>query len=115
MQNLVNYGSSFWLKERPADIVSKICNFFSFLPYEMYQGEIKALKVAKIIDIIYSERNSRLILPLSFREALLTYHVARSKILVSYNGAVSPAGSYSYLLKWLDGTSSKPIKFPMVL
>ena len=112
MQNLVNYKPSHWLKERPADVVCKICDLFSFLPNEMYQDEMKALKVAKVIEIIYSERNSRLILPLSFRETLLTYHVAGSKILVNYNGAVSPAGSYSHLLKWLDGTSSRPIEVP---
>ena len=70
------------------------------------------MKLVQCIEQIYCCRNKFLVLPQSFRQNLVTYSLSNSKLLVNMNGCTKPAGTYSYMSKWLSDHAQEEIKFP---
>ena len=108
IENVISYDSKTWLKERPNQLVNlleTLCKLDS-------NDNQSAFLIAKCIEQIYSCRNKHLILPNAFRQNLLTYSLSNSKLLVNFNAATTPAGSYSFLKKWLSELSNEEIKVP---
>lgn len=110
ISKLLLYKPGEWLKDRPdylVQLVKDLCGF---------SGEAEAnqfgFEIAKIVELIYGCRNSKLVLPLSFQENILTYSCSHSKQLLSYNGRTAPAGSYDFLSKWMAEQSENVIRFP---
>ena len=105
---LLSYNAKEWLAKRPKelkDLLSEICNL-------NLDNNRSAVMLAKCIEQIYCCRNQQLVLPLSFRQNLLGYSLSNSKLLVNINGATSPAGSYSFLSKWLSEQAKNELQFP---
>ena len=86
------------------DLLKKLCKLGG-KPHEDYL-------LAKLIEQIYSCRNSKLILPLSFQEALVTYKLSNNAQLSALNSRSRPSGSHTYLTTWLNKASAKEITFP---
>ena len=70
---------------------------------------------AKLIEQIYDCRNQRLVMPLPFRENIVTYKKSNSPMLSTLKASSSPSDSYTYLSSWLNNAASKPIEFPQGL
>ena len=69
--------------------------------------------LAKLIEQIYNCRKRRLILPLSFRENLITYQLSNNPLLSALlNCSSKPSGSHTYLTSWLNSSASSEIEFP---
>ena len=108
--SLLEYNPLLWLQERPVEFIQllkELCGIHGTL-----MDDKVSLLLAKVVEQIYAAQNSRLVLPLSLRENLLTYGVSNSKLLVNYNGSTSAGGSYSYISKWLRTSASEPLPFP---
>ena len=111
LESLTNYRSSEWLQDRPnvvVETISQICGY----AIEDLQNEQASFRVAKILEEIYKCRNSRIVLPLSFAQNLLTYSYSHSRKLIAYNACVSPGGSNTYLSQWLTEQSTYEVPFP---
>ena len=69
--------------------------------------------LAKLIEQIYNCRKRRLVLPLSFRENLITYQLSNNPLLSALlNCSSKPSGSHTYLTSWLNSSASSEIEFP---
>lgn len=73
--------------------------------------------INKCIEQIYSARHKRLVLPLYFKQKLLTYSLSNSKLLLNFNDHVMPAGSYyifhiTYLKNWLSEQAGDELSVP---
>ena len=85
-----------WLGQRPFDLVPLICNLCGYsLPAENLPKPV-LMKVVKIIKIIYGARNSRIVLPLSFYENVVTFTQTRNKKLIKINNRISPGNLLIY-------------------
>ena len=98
-----------WLAKRPSSLVKVIKALCGLSTAPNAKDKIL---ITKIIELVYGARNSRLVLPLSFNESLLTYAKTHSKTLVTYNSKISPSGSYTFLENWLTNQTTEPIPFP---
>ena len=87
------YNPVKWMNERPKELVSfllDICNMNE-------NDDQAAIWINKCIEQIYSVRHKRLVLPLAFKQNLLTYSLSNSKLLLNFNGRTGAGGSYTYL------------------
>ena len=100
------------LKQRPENLVKLIFSLCGISSAEKRKDEKDYLIIAKIIELIYGVRNSRLVMPVSFCENIITYTATHSKKLVNYNAKVSPAGSYWFIENWLTSQAVEPVIFP---
>ena len=107
---LGKYKPAAWLKDRPKMLVAHIAGLLGHAFEDVFQSERIAVKVAQLVESIYSSRNSRLVLPLSLRENMLIYDLSGRKLLVNYNGSVSAGGSYSSLMNNLKEAGSTPLE-----
>ena len=53
-----------------------------------------------------------MVLPLSFRENLVTYKCSNSSLLTALNSASMPSGGHTSVTKWLNKAASTEIPFP---
>ena len=65
-----------------------------------------------LIEQIYNCRNKRSVLPLGFRENLITYKLSNNPLLSALNCSLKPSGSPTYLTSWLNSSASSAIEFP---
>ena len=65
---LVNYKPSNWIKERPLPLIKLL----EKLTNNSINNDHGCLRIACLIEQLYSSRNERLVLPLSFRHNILT-------------------------------------------
>ena len=68
--------------------------------------------INKCIEQIYSIRHKRLVLPLAFKQNLLTYLLSNSKLLLHFNGRTGAGGSYTYLKNWLCDQAGEELRVP---
>ena len=108
VEKVVTYSPVQWLDERPTEIV----NFFSKLCAKNPRESNDAFFIAKLIEQVYGLRNSRLVLPLSFRHNLVSYSLSGSKDLLRLNSSTFPSGSYTFVCNWLSDNAKKQILFP---
>ena len=107
MSNLLSYNISSWLNERPAELIKHLkalCN--------LDHSAKSDFLITKMIEHIYDCRNKRLVLPLAFRENLVTYKMSNSPLLTSLNGNSSPSGAHTFLTTWLNNNASQCLEFP---
>ena len=76
-----------------------------------YDGQIWLQKIIHCIEQLYSTGNKLLILPMSFQPNLLACSLSGSELIVNMIGKTRPAGSYSFMKKWLPNQAEE-IKFP---
>ena len=74
-------------------------------PHSNYQ-------LANLIEQIYKCRNSRLVQPLSFQEALVTYKLSNRTQLSALNSKSKPYGLHTYITSWLNKLVANEIEFP---
>ena len=101
------YNLNTWIRDRPKELVShlqKICNLDNS-PASQYQ-------LARLIEQIYKSQNSRLVLPLAFREGLITYKMSNSSLLSGLNSKSKSSGSHTFITSWLNKSAECPINFP---
>ena len=101
------YNLNTWIRDRPKELVShlqKICNLDNS-PASQYQ-------LARLIEQIYKSQNSRLVLPLAFREGLITYKMSNSSLLSALNSKSKPSGSHTFITSWSNKSAECPIDFP---
>lgn len=110
IENLNKYNSSEWLSQRPQELLTLICSLCK-VDFNT-SGKKKLNLVAKIIELIYCCRNSKLVLPNHFIESLLSYSLTNCKSYSNFLASRTPGGSYSYLVSWLKKQASEPLKFP---
>ena len=99
-----------WCDGRPKPLIqfiSSVCG----LDVES-ASEDKVVLIAKIVEIIYSCINNRLVLPNHFIENLLCYSLTNCKSFLNFMSTRSPGGGYTYITNWLRDQSKDPIKFP---
>ena len=108
VEKVVTYSPVQWLDERPTEIV----NFFSKLCAKNPRESNDAFFIAKLIEQVYGLRNSRLVLPLSFRHNLVSYSLSGSKDLLRLNSSTFPSGSYTFVCNWLSDNAKNQILFP---
>ena len=112
IDGLLRYNSLEWLKKRPIGLVRLLSRLCRISDEELLEEGKSSFMISKLIEIIYSTWNSKLQLPISFSENLLVYSQTHSKQLVHYNSCAGPAGSYSYLHKWILDQVADPIPYP---
>ena len=108
--NLLRYQPLQWLNSRPPELVHFIANLCNIDINTAPQS--KLVVIAKIIELVYYSRNSKLILPNHFHENLLNYSFTNSKTMSNFLGSRSPGGSSSYISSWLLEQAHDPIKCP---
>ena len=92
-ENLRTYDPVKWMNERLKELVSFLldtCNMNE-------NDDQAAIWINKCIEQIYSVRHERLVLPLAFKQNLLTYSLSNSKLLLNFNGHIGAGGSYKHL------------------
>ena len=80
MDTVLTYDINNWLSQRPIELVKhlqELCNL-DFSPHLQYL-------LRKVIEQIYNCRNTSLILPLGFRENLITYKFSNNPLLSTLN------------------------------
>ena len=108
VEKALTYYPKKWLEDRPKPIVecfAKLCN-------QDPSSEIGSYSIAKVIEQTYNTRNSRLVLPLSFRHNLVLYSLTGSKQLVKLYSSSSPSDSYTFITNWLSQNAKIEITFP---
>ena len=105
---LVNYKPSNWIKERPLPLIKLL----EKLTNNTINNDHCCLRIAYLIDQLYSSRNDRLVLPFSFRHNILKYSFSHSRSLIDANNSFLPAGSNTYLTNWLTKNAENEIPFP---
>ena len=108
IENVKNYKCKYWLNERPDELV----NFLAEICKLNIEDEYSAFLINKCIEQIYSARHRRLVLPLAFKQNLLTYSLSNSKLLLNFNGKSTASGSYTYLKNWLSKQAGEELKVP---
>ena len=68
--------------------------------------------LANLIEQIYKCRNSRLVQPLSFQEASVTYKLSNRAQLSALNSKSKPSGLHTYITSWLNKLAANEIEFP---
>ena len=102
---LVEYNVTQWLQNRPKQLIEllkSICGIDIF-------DDKKSYLLAKVVEQIYYIRNSRLILPLSFRESLVLYTLTYSKSATTLSCKTTPGGSYKTINGFLSNEAADPI------
>ena len=105
-ETLLSCNITEWIKNRPINVVKHLqalCN----LKDSKYENYL----FAKILEQLYNCRNSRLVLPLSFQENLVTYKCSNSSLLTALNSASMPSGGHTSVTKKLKKAASTEIPF----
>ena len=105
-ETLLSCNITEWIKNRPINVVKHLqalCN----LKDSKYENYL----LAKILEQLYNCRNSRLVLPLSFQENLVTYKCSNSSLLTALNSASMPSGGHTSVTKKLKKAASTEIPF----
>ena len=79
---------------------------------KIFNEALESGDVAKIVELVYYSRNSKLVLPHHLMESLETYSLTNSKTCANVFGGRTPGGSYSYLTSWLNQQGHDPVQFP---
>ena len=103
MDTVLTYDINNWLSELVKHL-QELCNL-DFSPHSQYP-------LGKVIEQIYNCRNTRLILPLDFRENLITYKLSNNPFLFALNSSATSSGSHTYLTSRLNEAASTEIEFP---
>ena len=108
--DIIAHDPAKWLLERPEillHLITALCNvdFNTTTPDRI-------ILIAKIIELIYACRHSKLVLPNHFIENLLCYSYTNCKSFLNFLGDRSPGGAYSFLCNWLQKQSKEPLEFP---
>lgn len=106
--SLLSYSPRAWLEARPPQLIELICSICDIDKHD----ERKTYILAKAVEQIYYLRNSRLILPLSFRESLITYTWTNSKQATTLKCLGSPSSSYSTVKRFLVSEAGNEINVP---
>ena len=107
MSTLLKYDVKTWLKEGPTILkehLMALCN--------LDNSDRSSFLLAKMIEQIYACGNQKLVLPLAFRENIITYKMSNSPKLSALNGASKPSGSHTHLNQWLKQAGSRPLEIP---
>ena len=106
-ESLIGYDLREWLAKRPPTLIShlkKLCH--------LGDDTKSCFLLAHMVENMYNCRNARLVLPLSFRENIVTYKISNSAVLSALNGSFKPSGAHTYLTNWLNEAASQPPTFP---
>ena len=104
----MNYDGKIWLQKRPILLRSFLSTLLDLSP----EQEEDVPQIINCIEQLYSTRNKLLILPMSFRQNLLAYSLSGRKLIMNMIGKTRPAGSCSFMKKWLANQAEEEIKFP---
>ena len=107
METFKSYSISDWLAARPPRLLAhirKLCRLDS--------GDDSNYLLARMIENMYNCRNSRLILPLAFRDNIVTYKISNSSVLSALAASYTPSGSHTTLTNWLNSAAEHPVAFP---
>ena len=87
-ETLLHFDPVQWIHNRPPELVDILCTLCGIDLHKDDQN--KCMIIVKLLELIYGARNSRLILPLSFYENLLTFIETRNKKLISFKNKFAP-------------------------
>ena len=110
MNSLLPYDIQNWLRESPPTLIDHLKQLCC-----LGNSQKSLYLPVKLIEQIYNCRNQRLVMPLSFRENIVTYKKSNSPMLSTLKATSTLSGSYTYLSSWLNNAASKPIDFPQGL
>ena len=113
IETLNSYQSSEWLLQRLQALILLLCNLCKIDINTAGPSKLNVLP--KTIELIYYDRNCKLVLPNHLIESLLRYSFTNSKSYVDFLGNRAPSRSYTYLISWLKQQASNPLKFPIGL
>ena len=99
-----------WLSQRPPELIQFICSLCDFDLNTSKESKLSV--VAKIVELIYYSKNSKLVLPNHFMENVYAYSLTNCKTFCNYFGTRSPGGSYHYMSSWLNMQNNESIPFP---
>ena len=105
--SVLSFNVDTWINERPQKLLThlrKLCN--------LDDSSRSNFLLTKMVEQIYKCRNSRLVLPLGFRENLVTYKLSNNALLSALNSSTKPCGSHTFLSTWLNKAAESEIKFP---
>ena len=108
VESLRMYNPMKWMNERPDKTV---CNLFVICNLNANDNQT-AIWINKCNKQIYSIRHKRLVLPLIFKQNLLTYSLSNSKLLLNFNRRTGAGGSYTYLKNWLCDQAGEELTVP---
>ena len=117
IEKLLEYNCHDWLNKRPPVVQSSLLYCVTYQICNIKDQHLTSdpsleFALARIVEQIYSLTNKNLVLPLSFKENILTYKLTHSKQLINYNARLTAAGSYTYLTDWLTNQAASPIQVP---
>ena len=90
--SVLSFDEEKWINERPQKLLThlrQLCN--------LDDSSRSYFLLAKLIEQICKCRNSRLVLPLGFRENLVTYKLSNNALLSALNSRTKPCGSHTFL------------------
>ena len=99
LQKLNNFEVSDWLSKRPAELLHLLCKLCKI--DLNCDSEKKMIVLAKVVELIYYGRSSKLILPNHFLENMLCYSYTNCKSYLNFQGSRSPGGAYTFITTWL--------------
>ena len=99
-EKFLSYSPSEWLLQRPQRLVG------------LDESPESTIKLAHIIETMYSSMNKQLVLTWSFRHNIVAYSFSHSRQLIDYLNSLIPGGSYNTLTNWITDQGSDPIVFP---
>ena len=106
-KSVLNHDIAIWLSERPPALLSHLRSLC-----KLDESTKSNFVLATIIETIYKCHNKMLVLPLSFKENIVTYKLSNSSILTALNGSTKPSGAHTFSSDWLNSASSEPLKVP---
>ncbi len=109
LDQLVQYSAKEWLQNRPKQLIELMK---SLCGDDILTDDKKCYHLAKTVEQLYYLRNSRLILPLSFREGILLYSFTYSKQAITLQCKTAPSSSYSTINRYLAEEASEPVLMP---
>ena len=112
IENLLQYDCHNWLNRRPPELITLLRYICNIKGQHLRSDPNLEFALARTVEQIYGLINKNLVLPLSFKENILTYKLTHSKQLINYNGRMTAAGSYTNLTGWLTSQAASPVEVP---
>jgi len=110
IQDIISHDYVKWLSDRPTILLHLLSAICEVDVNTANNNQI--ILISKIIELIYSCKNSKIVLPNHFMENLMCYCYTNCKTYLNFMGSRSPGGAYTHICNWLKEQSQDPLQFP---
>ncbi|KAK3103442.1 hypothetical protein FSP39_019273 [Pinctada imbricata] len=108
---LSSFSPSSWLRDRNQILTNFLKGVVDISALD--DSDSRTAAIAASVDCLYKAKCQTLVTPLFFSRNLINYHVSGSKLICNLLAGLSPAGTYTTVLKWLDNHSTTNNQVPV--